>query len=205
MPESPGWIGLSEVSVPEGGRKLKKALKTLLRKEDFGSITTAKIAKTAGTNEALIYRYFGDKRGLLHAVLKESLLRYLADLEKSLENVEGAIDRLKLVAKLNIQYYAKDRVIARIFLLEVRNYPGYFDSETYELVRDYGRYMSELVKEGMEAGEIRNDVSSGHMRDVLLGGIEHFCMPGPIFNRKISPYSDVEELTKIVLDGILKR
>ena len=205
MPESPGWIGLSEVSVPEGGRKLKKALKTLLRKEDFGSITTAKIAKTAGANEALIYRYFGDKRGLLHAVLKESLLRYLADLEKSLENVEGAIDRLKLVAKLNIQYYAKDRVIARIFLLEVRNYPGYFESETYELVKEYGRYMSGLVKEGMEAGEIRNDVSSGHIRDVLLGGLEHFCMPGPIFNRKISPDSDAEELTKIVLDGILKR
>jgi TetR/AcrR family fatty acid metabolism transcriptional regulator len=205
MPESPGWRGLSEASVPEGGRKLKKALKTLLRKEDFGSITTAKIAKTAGANEALIYRYFGDKRGLLHAVLKESLLRYLADLEKSLENVEGAIDRLKLVAKLNIQYYAKDRVIARIFLLEVRNYPGYFESETYELVKDYGRYMSGLVKEGMDAGEIRNDVSSGHIRDVLLGGLEHFCMPGPIFNRKISPGSDAEELTKIVLDGILKR
>ena len=117
-------------SVPEGGRKLRNALKTLLRKDDFSSITTAKIAKTAGANEALIYRYFDDKRGLLHAVLRESLSNYLGDLERALEGVEGATDRLKLIAKSSIQYYAKERVIARILLLEVRNFPGYFDSKT---------------------------------------------------------------------------
>jgi TetR/AcrR family fatty acid metabolism transcriptional regulator len=205
MSESQGWGNLLEQSVPESGRKLRKALKTLLRKDDFNSITTAKIAKTAGANEALIYRYFGDKRGLLHAVLKESLVDYLADLERALEGMKGASSKLKRIAKANMEFYAKDPVIARILLLEVRNYPGYFESETYELVRQYGRYVSGIIREGMESGEIRNDVSSGHVRDVLLGGIEHVCMPGPIFKRKISPDSAAKDLLKIVFDGIVKR
>ena len=56
---------------PPGKIKLAKALRVLLEEKDFNSITTAEIASTAGTNEALIYRYFGDKRGLLHRLRRK--------------------------------------------------------------------------------------------------------------------------------------
>ncbi len=194
-----------EMSVPEGGVRLKKAMKTLLRKSDFSSITTARIAKTAGVNEALIYRYFGDKRGLLHALLMESGSIFLAGLEEAVEGMEGALDRLRLIVKLSVRYYIKDRVFARILLLEVRNYNDYFESETYELVREYSRFVSKIIQEGMDAGEIRDDVSCNHIRDVLLGGIEHVCLPGPIFKRKISADSAAEDLIGIVFDGIVPR
>ncbi|MFP4453651.1 MAG: helix-turn-helix domain-containing protein, partial [Desulfobacterales bacterium] len=52
--------------VPPGQIKIENALRTLLVQKDFNSITTAEIARTSGVNEALIYRYFKDKRGLLH-------------------------------------------------------------------------------------------------------------------------------------------
>ena len=64
-------------SDPPGKVKIAEALRTLLREKDFNSITTADISRTSGVNEALIYRYYQDKRGLLHAVLAEYLEDYI--------------------------------------------------------------------------------------------------------------------------------
>ena len=52
--------------LPPGGIKIAMALRDLLENKDFNSITTAEIAQASGVNEALIYRYFGSKRDLLH-------------------------------------------------------------------------------------------------------------------------------------------
>ena len=53
-------------SDPPGKIKIAEALRILLKEKDFNSITTADISRTSGVNEALIYRYYKDKRGLLH-------------------------------------------------------------------------------------------------------------------------------------------
>lgn len=49
---------------------LKAALQ-LFSEEGFGSTSTSRIAKAAGVSEGLIFRHFGNKDGLLNAILKE--------------------------------------------------------------------------------------------------------------------------------------
>ena len=61
---------------PPGRIKIADALRSLLETKDFSAITTAEIAKHAGVTEALIYKYFKDKRDLLHQVLAEYIERY---------------------------------------------------------------------------------------------------------------------------------
>ena len=62
-----------EKPYPPGRIKIADAFIALLEQKEFSAITTAEIAKNAGVTEALIYKYFEDKRGLLHQVLKEYL------------------------------------------------------------------------------------------------------------------------------------
>jgi AcrR family transcriptional regulator len=49
---------------------LKAALK-LFATEGFASTSTSKVAKTAGVSEGLIFRHFGNKEGLLRAIMEE--------------------------------------------------------------------------------------------------------------------------------------
>ena len=49
-------------SAPPGRIKIMQALKLLLERKEFSAVTTAEIAKQAGVTEALIYKYFKDKR-----------------------------------------------------------------------------------------------------------------------------------------------
>jgi AcrR family transcriptional regulator len=84
-----------EIKMPRrmtrGRAKIAEALGLLLRDREFNGIATAKIAEPSGVNEALLYRYFGDKRGLLHEVLSDFMQDYLDGLEEELERVEGTV------------------------------------------------------------------------------------------------------------------
>jgi TetR/AcrR family fatty acid metabolism transcriptional regulator len=189
-------------SPPPGQIKLVDAMRELLRDKDFNSITTAEISRTAGVNEALIYRYLKDKRGLLHEVLTKYWDEFTTKIEMDLKGIEGALNKLRKLIWCHIDIYDRDRVIAKILLLEVRNFQGYFESETYQVVKRYAGLLLSIIREGAENGEIRDDISPPRIRDLILGGIEHFCMASVIFRRGMNTESLTDDLCKLLLDGI---
>ena len=189
---------------PPGKVKLSQALRTLLENKNFNAITTANIAKTADVNEALIYRYYGDKRGLLHHLLAEYLDSFLQQISIDLKGIEGNLNKLRKLIWTHIYLYNHNRVFAKILLLEVRNYPGYFSSETYRTVKVYSRMILDLLKEGVDSGEIRNDISPTLMRQIILGGIEHACLPAIIFNREMDVDRLHGEVCHMLFNGIRK-
>jgi len=190
-------------SMPPSRLKITQALKELLRNKDFNSITTAEISRVAGVNEALIYRNFTDKRGLLHAVLSEYLQDFIANLTFDLKGIHGAINKIRKFVWASIHYYNEDRVFSKIQLLEVRNFPGYFDSETYQMVRKYTGLLTEIIEEGIESGDIRNDITLSSIRQVILGSIEHSCLPAIIFDHGIDNDAMADNLCEILFHGII--
>jgi AcrR family transcriptional regulator len=189
---------------PPGKIKIAEALKTLIEKKDFHSITTAEIAKVAGVNEALIYRYFGDKRGLLHEVLAQGIEDFMSDIEGELRRIRSASGKLRRLLRRSMGFYLGHRVFARMLLLEVRNFPGYFESRTYSLAKSYARLVLEIVREGIACGEFRDDLSPLRTSQVIMGGMEHLILPAVVFGRRIGAHACAETLCAVVLEGIVK-
>lgn len=187
---------------PPGRLKIVAALKTLLEKKEFSAITTAEIAKTAGVTEALIYKYFKDKRDLLHQVLREYLEQYGVQLANDLKGIKGALNKLRKLIWSHINVYATNRVFARVLLIEVRNHSDYYKSETYELVQIYSETLLNIIEEGVQSQEIRDDLPPKLIRHGILGSIEQVCLSGIIFNREISPDELTEDLCEFIFKGI---
>ena len=189
-------------SYPPGRIKLVDAMRELLAVKDFNSITTAELSRTSGVNEALIYRYFGDKRGLLHAVLSEYTEAFLSNIVRDLKGIEGAINKLRKLIWSSLYFYNKDRLFTKILLLEVRNCPDYFNSETYKMVRHYAGMMLEIIRDGVENGDIRNDINPINIRQIILGSIEHLILPAIIYEKEMNVDDLYEDLCNIVFKGI---
>ena len=189
-------------SQPPGRIKIMNALRSLLEEKEFSAITWAEIAQTAGVNEGLIYKYFKDRRNLLHQVLKEYLEGFFEPLKFDLKGIEGTLNKIRKLIWVSINLYSSNRVFAKILLIEVRNFPGYFHSETYHLVQDYANLILEIIEEGIQAGEIRDDIPPKQLRQVVLGMIEHLCLPCLLFDRDMSPDILTQDICKILYRGI---
>lgn len=191
--------------LPPGRIKIVRSLAALLETKEFGAITTAEIARNAGVTEALIYKYFKDKRDLLHQVLSEYLEQYRRQILLDLGGIKGAFNRLRKLIWSHINVYATNRVFARILLIEVRNYPDYYKSETYGRVKEYSDIVRSIIEEGIRTGEIRSDLPPKLIRHGILGSIEQVCLAGIIFGQKIDPDDLTEKLCKFIFRGIEKR
>jgi AcrR family transcriptional regulator len=190
-------------SFPPGRVKIANALRLLLEEKDFNGITTAEIARQAGVTDALIYKYFKDKRDLLHQLLSEYLQQYGIQLSCDLKGIKGALNKLRKLIWSHINVYATNRVFAKILLIEVRTHPDYYRSDTYELVRTYSNFVLEILEEGIRNNEIRKDVPTKLIRQVILGSIEQLCLTGITFDRKIDPDELTENLCDIIFRGIV--
>ncbi|MBW1849363.1 MAG: TetR/AcrR family transcriptional regulator, partial [Deltaproteobacteria bacterium] len=78
--------------VPPGRIRLAQSLVALLEEKEFSAISAAEIAKHAGVTDALIYKYYKDKRGLLHHVLSEYLLQFHQQLRMALKGIKGSLN-----------------------------------------------------------------------------------------------------------------
>jgi len=190
--------------LPPGGIKIIDAFILLLREKEFGSITTAEIAEVSGVNESLIYRYFGSKRELLHSVLFYLVDDYFRDISLKLRGLRGSLNKLRKIIWEHIYLYQHELVFAKILLLEVRNYPGYFQSETYRIVQKYTKFVREIVEEGIKVGEIRSDISSWIIMQTVMAGIEHLSMPTLLFGKNLSTDELTDSFCNILFDGIKK-
>ena len=190
---------------PPGRVKIAASLRQLLENKDFGSITTTEIAKTAGVTDALIYKYFKDKRDLLYEVLREYLEHYDARFEMDMRGIKGSLNRLRKLIWSHINVYATDRVFAKILLVDVRSFSDYYTSRPYELVKRYSNIMLEVIKEGVDNGEIRPDIPPRIMRQVILGAIENVCLTGVVFDREMSPDELTDSLCELLFVGIQQR
>lgn len=190
---------------PPGRIKIVQALISLLEQKEFNAVTTAEIAKKAGVTEALIYKYFKDKRDLLHQVLREYLEQYGVYLDHDLKGIKGALNKLRKLIWSHINIYARNRVFARILLVEARTNLDYYKSETYNLVKRYSNTVLSIIEEGIRNQEIRDDLEPTLIRHGILGSIEQICLSGVIFGREIEPDKLTEELCELLFKGLERK
>ena len=196
---------LDSKPLPPGRIKIVGALKALLVEKEFGAITTAEIARSAGVTEALIYKYFKDKRDLLHQILSEYLEQYRAQIRQDLKGIKGTLNKLRKLIWSHINVYATNRVFAKILLIEVRNYPDYYKSETYGRVKEYSNIVLRIINEGIQNREIRDDLPPRLLRHCILGSIEQVCLSGITFSKNIDPDVLTEQLCAFIFKGIERR
>jgi len=189
---------------PAGKTKIMDSFRGLIGEKEFGAITTAEIAKNAGVTEALIYKYFKDKRDLLHQVLKEYLEDYMIRFGMDLKGIKGALNKLRRLIWVHIHTYSSNRIFAKILIIEVRNHLDYYKSETYGVVKEYSDMILDIVEEGIELGEIRDDIPAKFIRQGILGCIEHTCLSHIVFGREFDPDELTDDLCELLFSGIEK-
>jgi TetR/AcrR family transcriptional regulator len=149
---------VSDVSDSGSAREqLLEAASEIMREGDQIDLSLSELSLRAGLNSALVKYYFGNKNGLMHALLDRHMGKIVADLNALVAKDMPPEEKLKRHIGATINTYYAYPYLNRLLMRLIR------DSAPVEAARIAERYLrpisrayDQLIAEGVKAGKFRN-------------------------------------------------
>lgn len=169
----------SRTRLEERERVILDAATRLFASGGFHATSTRKIAAAASVSEGTVFHYFGSKNELMLGILDRFYNEVLSPrAAQILDTTMDTQTRINELARHHTQALAKDKALM-MRLLQV--YVGVdfeflgqnAQSPLRVLNRNYVRFFDRILREGMERGELRSDLSIRPLRDLFFGTLEY--------------------------------
>lgn len=152
--------------------KIMSVTRAMLAEKGHNNLVTTEVAERCGISEATIYKYFDSKRDLLVKVAEQWFDEMLREDHRSVAG-RGTLDALRQLVWRNLSMVRREPALTRFVLLDLRPDPEYRSMSIFELNRRFTAQVSEVLREGVRQGELRDDVPVSLVRDMIFGCIEH--------------------------------
>lgn len=143
-------------------RKILRAAVSEFAKYGPDGTTVEKIAQSAGVNKERVYNYFGDKRALFTAVLRNEL----AQVAQALPVKSFAVEDITEYAGQVYDYHCEHPELGRLMRWEGLAFEGEVPDE--KLRREYYGYKIQAVVDGQQQGTITNALDADHLAFLIL-------------------------------------
>ena len=156
--------------------KILQAATKLFAHDNFSAVSIKQIAAASGVNSALISYYFGGKKNLYQEVLYTEADKFLKLQEKVRARMESPLKRLRsyvdTIAEMQMEHPYNMHLIYRELLSPQPMFENYVKNRLYKI----HQFMSELVNEAIECGEIVTVIKPTHVAFTLEGIIMFFFL-----------------------------
>ncbi len=156
-------------------RDILDAARETFCEHGYEQAAVSEIAARVGVVEGTVYRYFESKHELLMQVLTDWYHSMFGDYADALAGVNGAKTRLRLLIWRHLRTIRDAPELCRLMFREARDDIGAANSELRKLNRRYTRFLVDVLEDGMAQGEFRTGLPPALFRDLVYGGIEHYC------------------------------
>lgn len=137
--------------------------------EGAGDLEVARVAKRAGVSDGLTYYHFGNKSGLLNAIVQD----FYAELDDTITAVPFAgetwVERERARVFAIVEIFYTDPV-ALLVMMRVRNDPTFADEELERSAR-LTRLGAHNIAQAQRAGEIDPTLDPLILVSMILGGV----------------------------------
>ena len=153
------------------GRILSAAVKVFARKGYFAS-RVADVARAAGVADGTIYLYFQGKEDLLVSLFEEVMAEHVARARAELQRVEGAPEKLRVLAEHHLGALGSDRDLAVVFQVELRQSTQFMRRFTASWLADYLSAVDAVIEEGQRDGSLRADLPRKVVVKAFFGALD---------------------------------
>src|SRR5256714_1129850 len=126
----------------------------------FFNAQVADVARAAGIAAGTVYLYFRSKDDLLVSIFERTMRDGLEDGRKMVAAVDNPIERLRRFARLHLARLGRDRNLAIVFQVELRQSTKFMERFSSTLLRDYLGLIRSAIADGQNAGMFRTTLSA---------------------------------------------
>ena len=179
-----------------------KAATQVFAQNGYFQSQVADIARAAGVAAGTVYLYFRSKDDLLVSLFERTMRDALAEGRRGLEAVDDPRQRLSLIAKLHLERLGRDRDLAVVFQVELRQTTKFMERFSSTYLRDYLGMIRETIAAGQESGAFRNDVNPTIAAKVFFGALDEMATNWVLSRRRYSLAAEADVVVELFVGGV---
>ncbi len=193
-----------EISKENTRMRIIDAATRLFAEQGYQQTTISEIAKLVGLAEGSIYDHFRGKEDLLLTIPDVWVTTAIDELEVQLLGIEGAFNKLRKFLWWYIYYIQSEPMTAKVVFLFLKTNPNFMESEVYPNVRTFYSCLIRIFEEGIESGEMAEDLDPFVARSIVLGTIEHMVIRWLLKGMTYSLFDSLEQTYRSLRWGFQK-
>jgi TetR/AcrR family transcriptional regulator, fatty acid metabolism regulator protein len=161
----------------------------------------ADVARAAGVAAGTVYLYFRSKDHLLASIFERTMRDCLARGRAAVPATTNAADQLRRFARLHLAHLGRDRNLAVVFQVELRQSTKFMERFSSTLLRDYLGLIREAIADGQRQGALRSDINATLAAKVFFGALDEMATNWILSRRRYSLEADADAVVDLFLNG----
>ena len=180
---------------------LRAAIETFAARGYFNA-QVADVARTAGVAAGTVYLYFRGKDDLLISIFEKTMKEAIAAGRESIAALEDPLAQLKTIARLHLDRMSRDRNLAVVFQVELRQSTKFMERFSATYLRDYLGIIRDVIAKGQATGAFRRDVNPTLAAKLLFGMLDEMATNWILSKRRYSLASEAETIVDLFVRGV---
>ncbi len=171
----------------------------------FFSAQVADVARRAGVAAGTVYLYFKSKDDLLISLFNRTMREALEEARNLLTTVSDPVARLQRFAELHLGRLGRDRALAVVFQVELRQSTKFMAEFSSTRLREYLGLIRDTIALGQARGDFRADVSPTLCAKLLFGALDEMATNWILTERGYALESDAARVVDLFVHGVQRQ
>src|SRR3954466_4338113 len=180
---------------------LRAAIETFAARGLFNP-QVADAARPAGAAAGTVYLYFHGKDDLLISIFERTMTEAIAAGRESVAGKRGAIERLAEIARLHFERLGRDRNLAVVFQVELRQSTKFMERFSATYLRQYLGIIRDVIAAGQTEGVFRASVNPTVAAKMFFGVLDEMATNWMLSKRKYSLAAQADEVVNLFVGGL---
>jgi TetR/AcrR family fatty acid metabolism transcriptional regulator len=198
---SPSPLRAAAAARPDRRDAILRAAIDVFAGRGFFNAQVADVARAAGVAAGTVYLYFEGKDDLLVSIFERTMREAIADGRACAAPLRDPIAQLRAIARVHLDRMGRDRNLAVVFQVELRQSTKFMERLSSTLLREYLGIIRGIVVDGQKSGVFRKDLNATLAAKLFFGGLDEMATNWILSRRKYALASETDAIVDLFVHG----
>ncbi len=179
-----------------------EAATAIFAERGFFGAQVADIARSAGIAAGTVYLYFRSKDEILTSIFDRTMREAIAEGRSAIAGERDPVERLRRIAGLHLTRMGRDRNLAIVFQVELRQTTKFMERFSATGLRDYLGLIQETIEDGQARGAFRKTINARTAAKVFFGALDEMATNWILSRRKYPLAQQADEIVELIVGGL---
>lgn len=179
-----------------------RAATRVFAQNGFFQSQVADVARVAGVAAGTVYLYFKGKDDLLVSIFERSMSEVIGEGRAAVEGIADPADRLRRIAHLHLGRLGRDKHLAVVFQVELRQSVKFMERFSATFLQDYLKLIRDAIADGQQAGVFRKDISATTAAKIFFGALDEMATNWMLSRRKYDLAAEADAVVDLFINGV---